>query len=151
MMQTLCWSSKATGQERVWRMAELKRKGVEQDKNEAAKLLQQFSGTPRFGKRRLHLRASLTEKASETQDIFSEFLLEVKREKEEATSRTSEKLFSSAEWYLPTWVVSRSDRRLWVSALHRKPRDVSVPCKLCNHWQCGRVKPQHRAQVCAGA
>ena len=24
----------------------------------------------------------------------------------------SEKLFSSAEWYLPTWVVSRSDRRL---------------------------------------
>ena len=38
--------------------------------NEAAKLLQQFSGTLRFGKRRLHLRASLTEKASETQDIF---------------------------------------------------------------------------------
>ena len=57
MMQTLCWSSKAAGQERVWRMAELKRKGVEQDKNEAAKLLQQFSGTPRFGKRRLHLQA----------------------------------------------------------------------------------------------
>jgi len=39
-----------------------KTKGVEQDKNEAAKLLQQFSGTPRFGKRRLHLRASLTER-----------------------------------------------------------------------------------------
>ena len=33
-----------------------KTKGVEQDKNEAAKLLQQFSGTLRFGKRRLHLQ-----------------------------------------------------------------------------------------------
>ncbi len=31
-------------------------KGVMKAKNEAAKLLQQFSGTPRFGKRRLHLR-----------------------------------------------------------------------------------------------
>ena len=83
--------------------------------NEAAKLLQQFSGTLRFGKRRLHLRASLTEKASETQDIFSEFLLEVKCEKEKITSRTREKLFPSAELYLPTWVVSRSDRRLWAA------------------------------------
>ena len=68
----------------------------EREKNEAAELLQQLSGTPRFGKRRLHLRASLTEKASETQDIFSEFLLEVKCEKEKITSRTREKLFSSA-------------------------------------------------------
>ena len=48
-----------------------KTKGVSKIKNEAAKLLQQFSGTLRFGKRRLHLRTSLTEKASETQDIFS--------------------------------------------------------------------------------
>ena len=119
--------------------------------NEAAKLLQQFSGTPRFGKRRLHLRASLTEKASETQDIFSEFLLEVKCEKEKITSRTREKLFPSAELYLPTWVVSRSDRRLWVSALHRKPRDVSVPCELRDHRQCSRDEPQHSVQVCAGA
>ena len=55
MMQTLCWSSKAAGQERVWRMAETKAKGVMNAKNEAAKLLQQFSGTPRFGKRSLHL------------------------------------------------------------------------------------------------
>ena len=39
-----------------------KTKGVEQDKNEAAKLLQQFSGMLRFGKCRLHLRASLTER-----------------------------------------------------------------------------------------
>ena len=31
-------------------------KGVVKAKNEAAKLLQQFSGTPRFGKRRLHLQ-----------------------------------------------------------------------------------------------
>ena len=112
--------------------------------NEAAKLLQQFSGTLRFGKRRLHLRASLTEKASETQDIFSEFLLEVKCEKEKITSRTREKLFPSAELYLPTWVVSRSDRRLWLSALHREPRDVSVSCKLCHHRQCGRDEPQYR-------
>ena len=37
-------------------------KKVVVEKNEAAKLLQQFSGTPRFGKRRLHLRASLTER-----------------------------------------------------------------------------------------
>ena len=80
MMQTLCWSSKTAGQERVWRMAKRRKEGGR--KNEAAELLQQFSGTPRFGKRRLHLRASLTEKASETQDIFSEFLLEVKCEKE---------------------------------------------------------------------
>ena len=32
----------------------------EREKNEAAKLLQQFSSMLRFGKRRLHLRASLT-------------------------------------------------------------------------------------------
>ena len=31
-------------------------KGVMKAKNEAAKLLQQFSGTLRFGKRRLHLQ-----------------------------------------------------------------------------------------------
>ena len=31
-------------------------KGVMNAKNEAAKLLQQFSGTPRFEKRRLHLQ-----------------------------------------------------------------------------------------------
>ena len=31
-------------------------RGVMNAKNEAAKLLQQFSGTPRFGKRRLHLQ-----------------------------------------------------------------------------------------------
>ena len=30
--------------------------GSDEIKNEAAKLLQQFSGTPRFGKRRLHLQ-----------------------------------------------------------------------------------------------
>ena len=34
----------------------------EREKNEAAELLQQLSGTPRFGKRRLHLQASLTER-----------------------------------------------------------------------------------------
>ena len=34
--------------------------GSDERKNEAAKLLQQFSGTLRFGKRRLHLQASLT-------------------------------------------------------------------------------------------
>ena len=67
MMQTLCWPSKATGQERVWRMAGAKSKGVMNAKNEAAKLLQQFSGTPRFGKRRLHLRASLTERPAHWQ------------------------------------------------------------------------------------
>ena len=39
----------------------------EREKNEAAKLLQQFSGTPRFGKRRLHLRASLTERPAHWQ------------------------------------------------------------------------------------
>ena len=33
-----------------------------QGKNEAAKLLQRFSGMLRFGKRRLRLRASLTER-----------------------------------------------------------------------------------------
>ena len=36
--------------------------GSDEIKNEAAKLLQQFSGMLRFGKRRLHLRASLTER-----------------------------------------------------------------------------------------
>ena len=50
-----------------------KTKGVEQDKNEAAKLLQQFSGTPRFGKRRLHLRASLTERLPKRKIYFLNF------------------------------------------------------------------------------
>ena len=50
-----------------------KTKGVEQDKNEAAKLLQQFSGTPRFGKRRLHLRASLTERPPKRKIYFLNF------------------------------------------------------------------------------
>ena len=36
--------------------------GSDEIKNEAAKLLQQFSGMLRFGKCRLHLRASLTER-----------------------------------------------------------------------------------------
>ena len=35
-----------------------------QGKNETAKLLQRFSGMLRFGKRRLHLRASLTERST---------------------------------------------------------------------------------------
>ena len=42
-------------------------------KNEAAKLLQQFSGTPRFGKRRLHLRASLTERPPKRKIYFLNF------------------------------------------------------------------------------
>ena len=41
--------------------------------NEAAKLLQQFSGTPRFGKRRLHLRASLTESPPKRKTYFLNF------------------------------------------------------------------------------
>ena len=45
-------------------------KGVMNAKNEAAKLLQQFSGTPRFGKRRLHLRASLTERPPKRKIYF---------------------------------------------------------------------------------
>ena len=48
-----------------------KTKGVEQDKNEAAKLLQQFSGTPRSGKHRLHLRASLTGSPPKRKIYFS--------------------------------------------------------------------------------
>ena len=70
-MQTLCWSSKAAGQERVWRMAEMKSKGGMKVKNEAAKLLQRFSGTPRFGKHRFHLRASLTERPPKRKIFFS--------------------------------------------------------------------------------
>ena len=62
MMQTLCWSSKAAGQERVWRMANEQLSEGMNTKNEAAKLLQRFSGMLRFGKRRLLLRASLTER-----------------------------------------------------------------------------------------
>ena len=42
-------------------------------KNEAAKLLQQFGGTPRFGKRRLHLRASLTERPPKRKIYFLNF------------------------------------------------------------------------------
>ena len=67
MMQTLCWSSKTAGQERVWRMANEQLRGGMNAKNEAAKLLQRFSGTSRFGKRRLHLRASLTERPAHWQ------------------------------------------------------------------------------------
>ena len=61
-MQTLCWSSKTAGQERVWRMANEQLSEGMNTKNEAAKLLQRFSGMLRFGKRRLLLRASLTER-----------------------------------------------------------------------------------------
>ena len=43
------------------------------EKNEAAKLLQQFSGTPRFGKRRLHLRASLTKRPPKRKIYFLNF------------------------------------------------------------------------------
>ena len=58
------------------------RKKVVERKMYAAKLLQQFSGTPRFGKRRFHLQASLTERPPKRKIFFSEFLLEVKCEKE---------------------------------------------------------------------
>ena len=40
------------------------------EKNEAAKLLQQFSDMLRFGKRRLHLRASLTERLPKHKIFF---------------------------------------------------------------------------------
>ena len=46
--------------------------GSDEIKNEAAKLLQQFSGTPRFGKRRLHLHVSLTERPPKRKKIFLE-------------------------------------------------------------------------------
>ena len=49
-------------------------RGVMKAKNEAAKLLQQFSGTLRFGKRRLHLRASLTERPPKRKNNFSLYL-----------------------------------------------------------------------------
>lgn len=44
--------------------------GSDEIKNEAAKLLQQFSGTLRFGKRRFHLRASLTERPPKRKIFF---------------------------------------------------------------------------------
>ena len=49
------------------------RKKVVERKMYAAKLLQQFSGTPRFGKRRLHLRASLTERPPKRKIYFLNF------------------------------------------------------------------------------
>ena len=59
-----------------------------------------------------------------------------------------QKLFSSAELYLPAWIVGRSNCRLRLSALHREPRDVSVSCKLRNHRQCSWDESQHSVQVC---
>ena len=44
--------------------------GSDKIKNEAAKLLQQFSGMLCFGKRRFHLRASLTERLPKHKIIF---------------------------------------------------------------------------------
>ena len=44
--------------------------GRDERKNEAAKLLQRFSGTPRFGKHRFHLRASLTERPPKRKIFF---------------------------------------------------------------------------------
>ena len=46
-------------------------KKVVERKMYAAKLLQQFSGTLRFGKRRFHLRASLTERLPKRKIFFS--------------------------------------------------------------------------------
>ena len=59
-------------------------------KNEAAELLQQFSGTPRFGKRRLHLRASLTERPPKRKIYFLNFCrrLNVRKKKLHAFLRT---------------------------------------------------------------
>lgn len=58
--KTLCRSNKAAGQERVRCMAERQRKEGEvyivPAKKKTAELLQQSSGAPRFGKRRLHLQ-----------------------------------------------------------------------------------------------
>ena len=68
--KTLCWSSKAAGQERVWRMANEQLSEGMNTKNEAAKLLQRFSGILRFGKRRLHLWASLTERPPKRMIFF---------------------------------------------------------------------------------
>ena len=78
-MQTLCWSSKAAGQEQVWRMAKRQKEGGR--KNEAAELLQQFSGAPRFGKRRLHLRASLTGRPPKRKIYFLNFCRRFKAKK----------------------------------------------------------------------
>ena len=49
------------------------RKKVVERKMYAAKLLQQFSGTLRFGKRRFHLRASLTERLPKHKIFFLNF------------------------------------------------------------------------------
>ena len=43
---------------------------IESKKMNAAKLLQQFSGTLRFGKRRLHLQTSLTERLPKHKIFF---------------------------------------------------------------------------------
>ena len=55
----------------------------DESKKEAAKLLQQFSGIPRFEKRRLHLRASLTERPPKRKICFLNFYwrLNVRRKK----------------------------------------------------------------------
>ena len=58
--KTPCRSNKAAGQERVRCVAENKERGEETyivpAKRKTAELLQQSSGVPRFGKRRLHLQ-----------------------------------------------------------------------------------------------
>ena len=59
-VKTPCRSNKAAGQERVRCVAENKERGEETyivpAKRKTAELLQQSSGVPRFGKRRLHLQ-----------------------------------------------------------------------------------------------
>jgi len=55
-VKTLCRSNKAAGQERVRCVAENKETYIVPTKRKTAELLQQSSGVPRFGKRRLHLQ-----------------------------------------------------------------------------------------------
>lgn len=151
MMQTQCWSSKAAGQERVWRMAEKagRRWSKENVCRQTAVTVQRHAA---FRKTQILSASKSNRETSETQDIFSlNFCRRLNVRKKKITSRTREKLFSSAEWNLPAWIVSWSDCCLRLSSLHRKPRDVSVSCKLRNHRQRSRYEPQYRTQVCAGA
>ena len=63
-------------------------------KNEAAKLLQQFSGTPHFGKCRLHLHAGLTEEPPKRKIFFSEFFRRFKVRKKKLHREPAKNYFS---------------------------------------------------------
>ena len=73
MMQTLCWSSKAAGQERVWRLAKLKRKGLSKIKMKPPNCCNS-SAARRVSENTDCNYVNFNRETSETQDIFSEFL-----------------------------------------------------------------------------